>query len=92
MHGQGLIISEPDGANIVVVYDAKNAPLLAAAPDMAAKIDRIEAVNGELLAALEEIAEGAGPFSMDPLTHAGNTIEAMKEIARAAIAKAKGDK
>lgn len=43
----------------------------------------------DLLAALEEIAEGAGPFSQDPLEHAANTIEAMKELARAAIAKAK---
>jgi len=54
--------------------DIKNARLIAAAPD--------------LLAALEDIAEGVGRFSKDPLTHAENCIEDMKAIARAAIAKA----
>lgn len=51
-----------------------NAALIAAAPD--------------LLAALKEIGLGNGTYSRDPLQHASNTIEAMKEIARAAIAKA----
>jgi len=54
-----------------------NAALIAAAP--------------ELLEALEEIARGVGPFSMDRLEHATNTIEAMKGLARAAIAKARGE-
>ena len=47
-------------------------------------------VKEELVAALKEIARGEGPFSLDPLTHASNTIEAMKTIARAALAQAKG--
>jgi hypothetical protein len=34
--------------------------------------------------ALLEIAKGEGPFSRDPLTHAENTIEAMKELAAVA--------
>lgn len=51
--------------------------LIAAAPD--------------LLAALEEIAKGAGPFSRDALTHASNTIDYMKEVANAAIRKARGE-
>lgn len=51
-----------------------NARLIAAAPD--------------LLDALREIANGQGAFSTDPLTHASNTIDDMKELARAAIAKA----
>ena len=42
-------------------------------------------VHAALVAALEEIAKGEGPFSRDPLTHAENIIEAMKEIARAAL-------
>ena len=41
-----------------------------------------------LLEALKEIAKGEGPYSRDPLTHAANTIKAMTENARAAIAKA----
>lgn len=42
--------------------------------------------------ALEEIEKGAGPFSCDPLTHASNTIDAMKEQARAALAATQEDK
>lgn len=53
-----------------------NAHLIAAAPD--------------LLAALKEIVMGIGPFHQDPLEHAGNVIESMQAIARAAIAKAEG--
>ena len=32
--GQGLVIDEADGRNVAVAYDEKDAPLLAAAPDM----------------------------------------------------------
>jgi len=32
---QGLIVDEKTGANIAVVYDKKNAPLIAAAPELA---------------------------------------------------------
>lgn len=31
---QGLVYSEQDGANIAVAYDAGDAPLIAAAPEM----------------------------------------------------------
>lgn len=41
-----------------------------------------------LVEALLEIAKGQGPFSRDPLTHCGNTVEAMKKLAQNAIAKA----
>ena len=50
-------------------------------------IGELEAENAELLAALMEIAKGKGAFSMDSMTFANNTIENMKEIAEAAIAK-----
>ncbi len=35
---------------------------------------------------LEEITRGAGRFSRDPLIHASNTVEDMKELAREALA------
>lgn len=55
-------------------------------PDGPAAADTIEA----LYEALTEIAKGEGPFSRDPLIHAENCIESMKDIAHAAIAKARG--
>lgn len=39
-----------------------------------------------LVEALEEISRGAGDFSRDPLTRAGNRIRQMKGIAKAALA------
>ena len=39
-----------------------------------------------LVAALLEISKGEGPYSRDPLTHASNTIEAMKQLAQDALA------
>lgn len=44
-----------------------------------------------LRAALEEISEGRGPFSSDQLTFATDTIEAMKELARAALRTEDGE-
>jgi len=34
--GQGLIISEADGRNVAVAYDAEDSPLIAAAPALLA--------------------------------------------------------
>lgn len=91
----GLIVTDENGVLIadlrprtpVSVFDSfssnrstpiethlDNAALIAAAPD--------------LLAALKKIALGEGRYSRDQLTHASNTIEDMKALARAAIAKA----
>jgi len=38
---QGLIISEEDGKNIAVSYDAKDAPLIAAAPELKQALDNM---------------------------------------------------
>ena len=43
-----------------------------------------------LIAALAEIAKGEGAYSRDPLIHAGNTIDNMKGIAKAALAALEG--
>jgi hypothetical protein len=48
-----------------------------------------EAAARAMLAALKEIEKGQGAYNRDPLTHAWNTIDDMKELARAAIAQAK---
>ena len=54
--------------------------------------EHVRAVNAheEMLEALKFIAEGKGSFSMDPLQHAKNTINELKEVARQAIFKAEG--
>ena len=66
---QRLVVDEKTGRNIAVTYDKKDAPLIAAAPD--------------LLAALELIAKFDG-------FRCGQIVSELQDIARAAIAKAKG--
>ena len=51
---------------------------------------RLIAAAPTMLEALREIAKGEGRYSRDPLGHASNTIEDMKALALAAIAKAEG--
>lgn len=57
------------------------------APEMAAKIERLEAVNKELLAALEAIAA-----EMESAPMLTDTAESRLESVQRLIAKAKGDK
>ena len=49
-------------------------------------INHLVAQNKELLKALENIKEGRGAYSRDPLTHASNTIDYMKARASTAVA------
>lgn len=51
----------------------------------------LERENGDMLAALKEIAKGEGAFSRDQLTFASNVIENTKRIAEEAIKKAQHD-
>jgi len=48
----------------------------------------VRAVNSldKVEEALREIAKGEGPYNRDPLEHAANCIEHMKETARTALA------
>jgi len=55
-------------------------------------LDALLSQRDDLLKACEEIAKGEGRFAESQLEHASNTIEDMKEIANAAIAKSKGEK
>lgn len=47
--------------------------------------DILEAKIDGARKALEEISRGAGAFSRDPLEHANNCIESMRETARKAL-------
>lgn len=73
---QGLIIAEETGENIAVSYKKENAALIAAAP--------------ELLAALELCLKNS-EFRRASGVESGPMIEREIEVARAAIAKARGE-
>ncbi len=64
-----------DGATVAASIQAKRA-------------EQAEAKLKAVVEALEQIVEGAGPFSRDPLEHASNCINAMKAAALAALAAA----
>ena len=53
--------------------------------------DKLEKTNLYLLKELAQIAGGTGEYNLDPLKHASNCIVNMKEIAKQAINKAKGN-
>lgn len=80
-------IESSTGKTITTAHD-----LFKFAPGIAEQICMEHHTHPALLAALEEIAKGEGAYSRDPLKHAENTIESMKEIARSAIAAARGEK
>lgn len=54
--GQGLVVEEDTGRNVAVAYDKKDAPLLAAAPDMLAALECIVTnwAEGDLAGAVRE--------------------------------------
>ena len=51
-------------------------------------VDGLRSQRDALKAALEEISEGKGRYDMDPMQHAINTIDDMKELASEALKKA----
>ena len=53
--------------------------------------DKLEKTNLYLLKELAQIAGGTGEYNLDPLKHASNCIVNMKEIAKQAINKSKGN-
>ena len=73
------------------VEDWDRARLIAQAPDLLAERDRLKAINAELVAALAELAEigAAGIISRQGTgIPAWNAFDAVKDIARAALARA----
>lgn len=67
--------------------DWERAQLIAQAPDLLAERDRLREINAELVAALERIVCDAAAFMEEHNT----TEAACIAIARAALAKAKGE-
>ncbi len=57
--------------------------------ESASIIEQLRARVAALSEALEQITKGEGRFSMDHLTHASNTIDDMKAIAREALGAAR---
>jgi hypothetical protein len=57
------------------------------ASDIAALLDESRQVICRAIEALREISLGMGEFNRDPLRHAENTIDSMKEIAVEAFTK-----
>ena len=76
---QGLIIEEETGRNVAVVYDKKDAPLLAAAPDL------LEACKG--LIAMYEVAAVRKTIAKHFVHKIGREVQAIDD-ARRAIEKA----
>jgi len=75
--------SEEDDANARLIVAAVNS-CFAINPDNPLAV--AEALPG-LTGALKEIMRGEGAFNLEPMRHAENCIENMKDIARAALAK-----
>jgi hypothetical protein len=57
------------------------------ANDIALLLDECRSIIRDMAEALHEISLGMGAFNREPLIHAENTIESMKQIARDALAK-----
>ena len=85
--GQGINIiadcSDVDGIRSRA-EDQANAALIAQCPDLLAERDRLREVNAELLAALRDIERS-------DTSNGGTFVKELQSIARAALAKAKGE-
>lgn len=55
-NGQGLVVDERTGANVAVVYDPTNAPIIAAAPALLAALQNliVAAQYGSVSAAIQD--------------------------------------
>ena len=77
---QGLVIEEESGRNVAVAYDKKDAPLLAAAPELLKALQRLDdAVSQDILTDAPECDKAV------------RAVAAAQRRARAAISKAKGE-
>ena len=85
------IIEKPTNKNIITLRDEAlrmhddSQKWAHQADALELETDRLKTEVDKYHAALTEIQKGEGPFSVDHLTHASNTIDAMKELATDAI-------
>jgi hypothetical protein len=77
-----------DGNSRVIIGDDRRLAVVHVSDEETDANARLIAAAPLMLAALDEISLGAGPFNQDPMRHAENTIENMKELARNAIREA----
>lgn len=77
-----MIAEEVDGANVV------NNPVYSKIPKYRNVVESINVLKNlpEIYDLLQEITEGKGRFSLDPLEHADNCIADMKGLAEKALA------
>ena len=97
-HAAAVITNFPEGHDdplyLVAVYgqqSAADARLIAAAPETAAERDRLKQINAELLAALEECITDAAATCHRNAKYQRMRSEYINQVARAAIAKARGE-
>ena len=68
--GQGLVIDESDGRNVAVAYDEKDAPLLAAAPEMRRVLARVSEfrplIGNPIMDDVRAVLQEANARSHDP--------------------------
>lgn len=82
-NGQGLVIEEETGRNVAVTYDKKDAPLVAAAPEL---LERVEYALAVARVERQQLLEDG--HQAESMTISGIEIEILSY--EAAISKAKG--
>jgi hypothetical protein len=70
--GQGLVIEENTGRTVAVAYDDKDAPLLAAAPDLLAALE-------DALESLLHLKDAPGAYRVTCISQARAAIARAKE-------------
>jgi len=73
--GHGLVACEASGNTVAVAYDKADAPLIAAAPDLRAALERLSlCVAGMDQISLDEDFEAARDQARDALAKAGGKL------------------
>jgi hypothetical protein len=73
------------------VDDHSNLVVISQVADVINERNRLRVEIKRLRETLQEISQGYGRYSMDPLTHASNTIDDMKQLAIDALTQEQDD-